>query len=87
MNFAEAAPKATSKPIVNGSTCEFIAIVDAISRFDGPANGIKFRKKELDAMLKMSTKDANISSAPGCPFQLTLSYGSYSYKEKLVSSI
>ncbi len=49
MPFANAAPKATRKPIItNVAASAFtkpIAAVDAIKRFEGPANGIKIESE------------------------------------------
>jgi hypothetical protein len=55
MNFAEAEPNATTVPMVNGSTSmAAIAAFDAMKRFDGPAKGIMFKRKDVTRMLRTS---------------------------------
>jgi hypothetical protein len=59
MNFADADPKATRSPIVQGSASMRNAKVEAINRFDGPANGIMFRKNEVKTIPNSSNSVAN----------------------------
>ena len=58
MPFAKAAPKAMTTPIntkVEASAFpKLIAAVDAISRFDGPANGIKLNPKAVRKIITNS---------------------------------
>jgi hypothetical protein len=46
MLLATVAPKATRKPSENGSDCTVRATVEAMKRFDGPAKGMRFTKKD-----------------------------------------
>lgn len=69
MSLAETEPKATRKPMVNGSVSTANAAVEAIRRFDGPANGMRFRAKEVSRTPKRSAMGANpfpalVSSSP-----------------------
>jgi hypothetical protein len=58
MNLAEADPMATNNPIVNGSMLVILsAIFDAMKRFEGPANGIMFRRKEVKRIPRISNTD------------------------------
>ncbi len=63
MNFAKVEPNATSKPMVNGSASTSMAAFDAIKRFEGPAKGMIFSRKEVNRTPKSSYKVANYSSA------------------------
>jgi hypothetical protein len=62
MPFANAAPKATRKPIINNVVESAfvmpIAAVDAIKRFEGPKKGIKLKPKEVRKMIINSIIDA-----------------------------
>src|SRR4030042_4062826 len=63
MNLADADPMATNNPIVNGSTLVIlIAILDAIKRFEGPAKGIMFRRKEVRRIPRISSTDPSFKS-------------------------
>ena len=59
MNFAEAEPKATSKPIVTGSASTIKAEFEAIRRFDGPAKGMRFKTNEVSRIPRSSYKATN----------------------------
>lgn len=63
MNFAVAEPTATRKPIPKGSTALINAALEAISKLDGPAKGIRFSAKELAKIARSSNSEANISLA------------------------
>ncbi len=55
MNFAEAEPNATATPMVKGSTSmAAIAALEAMKRFDGPAKGMMFRRKDVTSMVRIS---------------------------------
>ena len=62
MPFAKAAPKAMETPIkTNVEASAFpklIAAVDAISRFEGPANGIKLNPKAVRKIITNSIINA-----------------------------
>jgi hypothetical protein len=58
MPFAKAAPSAIRKPtstsVVTSAFPKPIAAVDAISKFEGPANGIKLKAKPVKKIIMNS---------------------------------
>ena len=61
MNLAEAEPTATRNPMVKGSApVTRRAAFEAMNRFDGPAKGIMFSRKEVTRMLRISKSDASL---------------------------
>ncbi len=68
MLFARAAAKAINKPIANNvptsAPLKPMAAVDAIRRFEGPANGIRFSPNAVPKTIKSSIGDA----VPAAPF-------------------
>ena len=63
MSLAEVEPNATRRPRVKASEPTSMAALEAMSRFEGPANGIRFSKKEVSRTPKSSKIDANLFSA------------------------
>lgn len=59
MSLAEAEPNATRKPSVKASESTSMAALLAISRFEGPAKGIRFSKKEVSRTPNSSKREAN----------------------------
>jgi hypothetical protein len=62
-SLAEAEPMATSRPNMSGLVSTNSAAFMAMKRFEGPANGIRFRTKEKKRTLSSSMPDTNVSSA------------------------
>ena len=54
MNFAVAAPKATTKPMLTGSAVPTNAALEAMKRLDGPAKGMRFNPKEVSRIVRSS---------------------------------
>jgi hypothetical protein len=85
MPFADAEPKATRKPIINNVVESAlvipIAAVEAIKRFEGPANGIKLKPKEVRKMIINSIIDAIVK------FPLFLSLKKYQHTTLISASL
>ncbi len=66
MLFASPAPRATRKPIImsviGSSAPRNKAELEAMKRFDGPANGIRLNPKELRRTISRSTIGVNIGT-------------------------
>ena len=61
MNFAEADPTATAIPMVKGSkSTATIAALEAMKRFEGPAKGMMFRRKEVTRMVRISNTGSSV---------------------------
>lgn len=61
MNLADAEPEATRNPMVKGSALATRrAALEAMNRFDGPANGMIFNRKEVARMPRISKSDASL---------------------------
>jgi len=83
MPFAKVAAKAMVKPAkINTVKSAFpnpIAAVDAISKFDGPANGIKLKANAVANMIIKSNTDA-VDWCLHCSFLRNLGAQTYKYK-------
>jgi len=61
MNLAEAEPKAMRNPMVKGSALATRrAAFEAMNRFDGPAKGMMFSRKEVSRMPRISKSDGSL---------------------------
>lgn len=58
MDFANAEPSATSKPMLTGSTGLIRAALDAMMRLDGLAKGTRFRPNEVKRIARSSANEA-----------------------------
>lgn len=73
MSFAEVEPRATRLPMISGSVPVSSEKFEPIRRFDGPANGIMFKKNEVNRMLSRSNGVANYSVPAHAHFAVRIS--------------